>query len=182
MMEIAFISRFTVVLSHPLHALVAVLAAFLVFAGVGSWLAGRRDPEGHGSVAWPAAAIVALAATYVVALPPLTSALLGAAPGVKIVAAVGLVAPIATCMGMPFPRALARLRRLDPALLPWAWGVNGCASVIGAVLATGLAIHLGQTFVITCAALLYAAAAVALTRLERERGDGPNLHGGRPGC
>ena len=125
---------------------------------------------------------MALAATFVVALPPLTSALLGAAPGVKIAAAVGLVAPIATCMGMPFPRALARLRRLDPGLLPWAWGVNGCASVIGAVLATGLAVHLGQTFVITCAALLYAVAAAALTRLRRERRGEPNPHVGRSGC
>ena len=165
MMEIAFISRFTVILSHPLHALVVVLAAFLVFAGIGSWLAGRRDSGGRGSVAWPAAGIVALAAVCLAALPHLTSALLGAAPDVKIAAAVAVIAPIATFMGMPFPRALARLRRLDPGLVPWAWGVNGCASVVGAVLATGLAVHLGQTFVIGCAALLYATAAVALTRM-----------------
>ena len=183
MMEIAFISRFTVVLSHPLHALVVVLAAFLVFAGVGSWLAGRRDPgdEGRGSVAWPAAGIVVLAVACLAALPHLTSALLGAAPHVKIAAAVALVAPLATLMGMPFPRALARLRRLDPDLVPWAWGVNGCASVVGAVLATGLAIHLGQSFVIGCAALLYAAAALALTRMGREREDEPLSHGGPPG-
>ena len=184
MMEIAFISRFTVILSHPLHALVVVLAAFLVFAGVGSWLAGRRESagEGPGSLARPAAGIVVLAAACLAALPHLTSALLGAAPHVKIAATVALVAPIATLMGMPFPRALARLRRLDPDLVPWAWGVNGCASVIGAVLATGLAVHLGQTFVITCAALLYAAAALALTRMGREREDEPLSHGGPPGC
>ena len=181
MMEIAFISRFTVILSHPLHALVVVLAAFLVFAGIGSWLAGRRDPGGGGagSLAWPAAGIVALAVACLAALPYLTSALLGAAPDVKIAAAAALVAPIATLMGMPFPRALARLRRLDPGLVPWAWGVNGCASVVGAVLATGLAVHHGQTFVITCAALLYAAAAVALTRMGRERDDEPISHGGQ---
>ena len=183
MMEIAFISRFTVVLSHPLHALVVVLAAFLVFAGVGSWLAGRRESgEERGSVAWPTAGIVVLAVACLAALPHLTSVLLGAAPHVKIAAAVALVAPIATLMGMPFPRALARLRRLDPDLVPWAWGVNGCASVIGAVLATGLAIHLGQTFVITCAALFYAAAALAFTHMGREREDEPLSHGGPPGC
>lgn len=174
MMEIAFISRFTVILSHPLHALVVVLAAFLVFAGVGSWLAGRRESggEGTGSLARPAAGIVALAVACLAVLPHLTSVLLGTASHVKIAAAVALVAPLATLMGMPFPRALARLRRLDPGLVPWAWGVNGCASVVGAVLATGLAVHLGQTFVIISAALLYAAAALALTRMgaPRERG------------
>ena len=183
MMEIAFISRFTVILSHPLHALVVVLAAFLVFAGVGSWLAGQGNAGGEaaGALAWPAAGIVILAVACLAALPHLTGALLGAAPHVKIAAAVALVAPLATLMGMPFPRALARLRRLDPDLVPWGWGVNGCASVIGAVLATGLAIHLGQSFVIGCAALLYAAAAFALTRMGREREDAPLSHGGPPG-
>ena len=165
MMEIAFISRFTLILSHPLHAIVVVLAAFLVFAGVGSWLAGRREPE--GSVARPAAGIVAIAATYIIALPHFTDWLLGAPPGVKIAAAVVLVAPLATLMGMPFPRTLARLRRLDAALVPWAWGTNGCASVVGAVLATLVAIHHGQAVVIGCAALLYATAAGAARHMER---------------
>ena len=172
MMEIAFISRFTVILSHPLHALVVVLASFLVFAGIGSWLAGRRG-AGH-SLARPVAGIAVIAAAHAVALPYLTSWLLGAAPGVKVAAAVAFVAPLATLMGMPFPRALARLRRLDPALVPWAWGTNGCASVIGAVLATLLAIHLGQTFVIGCAVLLYVAAGVAVGRMAggRQIGEG----------
>ena len=167
MMEIAFISRFTVILSHPLHALVVVLAAFLVFAGIGSWLAGRRGRS--ESIARPVAGIVAIAAAYLVAFPHLTSWLLGAPAAVKITVAVALVAPLATLMGMPFPRTLDRLRRLDPALVPWAWGTNGCASVAGAVLATLLAVHQGQSFVIGGAALLYAASAVAAGRMARDR-------------
>ena len=181
MMEIAFIGRFTVILSHPLHALVVVLAAFLVFAGVGSWLAGRRgtgDSGDSGSITLPVAGIVALAAAAIAALPHLTSWLLGSSPGTRIAAAIVLVAPLATLMGMPFPRALARLRRLDPALVPWAWGVNGCASVVGAVLATLIAVHQGQAFVIAAAALLYAAAAVACGRMGRES---RNREGSREG-
>ena len=165
MMEIAFISRFTVILSHPLHAIVVVLAGFLVFAGIGSWLAGRH---GTGStIAVPVTAIVVIAAIYAAALPQLTNWLFGAAPGVKIAAAVTLIAPLATCMGMPFPRALDRLRRLDVGLVPWAWGINGCASVVGAVLATLLAVHHGQSFVIGCAAFLYAAAALCAARMGK---------------
>ena len=167
LMEIAFISRFTVILSHPLHALVVVLAAFLVFAGAGSWLAGRL--ETGQSVAYPVAGIAAIAAAYIVVIPHLTTWLLGASPELKILVAVILVAPIATLMGMPFPLTLARLRELDPDLVPWAWGANGCASVIGAVLATLLAIHFGQAFVIGFAALLYVAAAVAAARMHGRR-------------
>jgi hypothetical protein len=64
-------------------------------------------------------------------------------------------------MGMPFPLGLARLATRDDALIPWAWGINACASVIAAILATVLAIHLGFGVVILLAVLLYALAAVA---------------------
>ena len=38
-----------------------------------------------------------------------------------------------------------------PAWIPWAWGVNGCASVVSAILATLLAIHLGFVVVVLAA-------------------------------
>jgi hypothetical protein len=50
---------------------------------------------------------------------------------------------------------------VDARLIPWAWGINGCASVIAAVLATLLAIHLGFTAVVLAALLLYGLAAAA---------------------
>ncbi len=46
-------------------------------------------------------------------------------------------------------------------LIPWAWGVNACASVVAAILATVLAIHLGFGAVIVLAVVLYALAAAA---------------------
>jgi hypothetical protein len=46
--------------------------------------------------------------------------------------------------------------------VPWAWGLNGAASVLGAALATLLAVHLGFRAVVVLAFACYAAAAVAL--------------------
>ena len=163
LIEIAFIGRFTVILSHPLHALAVVLAGFLLFAGAGSYLSGRR---GSGaSIVGPIVGIVAVGTIYLLAWPSLSAVLVGAPGAVKVAAAFVLIAPLATLMGMPFPRAMARLNALDPSLLPWAWGINGCASVIGAVLATLLAIHLGYTVVILAGVVLYAAAAVFVERM-----------------
>ena len=163
LIEIAFIGRFTVLLSHPVQALVVVLAGFLVFAGVGSHLSARR---GSGaSIAGPVTGIVAIATVYAILSPWLTAVLIGAPPVVKIAAAIALIAPLATLMGMPFPRALARLNAVGPSLLPWAWGINGCASVIGAVLATLVAIHLGHTVVILSGVVLYLLAAVFIGRM-----------------
>jgi hypothetical protein len=62
-------------------------------------------------------------------------------------------------MGMPFPLGLRRLAEEAPDFVPWAWGINGFASVVSAVLATLLAIHFGFTVVIALALLLYVAAA-----------------------
>ena len=46
-----------------------------------------------------------------------------------------------------------------PDFIPWAWAVNGCASVIAAVLATLVAIHFGFAAVVLTALVLYALAA-----------------------
>jgi hypothetical protein len=72
-----------------------------------------------------------------------------------------LIAPLAFFMGMPFPLGLARVGSGRPALVPWAWGINGCASVVSAVMATLLAIQFGFTAVIAAALLLYLVAALA---------------------
>ena len=58
-------------------------------------------------------------------------------------------------MGMPFPLGIARIGRESPDLVPWAWGINGCASVIAAILATLLAIHFGFGVVVMIAIMLY---------------------------
>ena len=165
MIEIAFIGRFTVILSHPVHALVVVLVGFLVFAGAGSYLSARH---GTGtSITVPVIGIATVATTFALASPHMVSALIGAPAALKIGAALALIAPLATLMGMPFPRALARLNAVDPSLLPWAWGINGCASVIGAVLATFVAIHHGHTVVILAGSVLYLLAAVFVGRMAR---------------
>jgi hypothetical protein len=75
---------------------------------------------------------------------------------IKIILSIILIAPLAFCMGMPFPLGLSRLGVIYPGLVPWVWGVNGCASVLSAILATLLAIHLGFSIVIIIALIFYA--------------------------
>jgi uncharacterized membrane protein len=74
----------------------------------------------------------------------------------------GLIAPLACLMGMPFPLGLARVARESEDLLPWAWGINGCASVVASILATLLAIHFGFAAVVILAVALYLLAPLIL--------------------
>ncbi len=163
--EIAFIQKFTLFLAHPLYAVAVVLCAFLVFAALGSRWSARLRAEGKVPPAALAAAVIGgISLAYLAALPPLFTWLLPLPDGARIAIAIALIAPLAFAMGIPFPVGLARLAPQASALVPWAWGLNACASVVAAVLATVLAIHLGFVVVVVLAVLLYGAAAAAAWR------------------
>ncbi|MGH7887800.1 MAG: hypothetical protein ACREPG_08040, partial [Candidatus Binatia bacterium] len=70
-----------------------------------------------------------------------------------------VIAPLAYFMGRPYPAALQTLSERAPLLIPWAWGIHGCASVLGAVLAMVISIELGLSAVVYLAAILYLLAA-----------------------
>ncbi|MCK9382558.1 MAG: SAM-dependent methyltransferase [Sulfuritalea sp.] len=153
--EIPLLQRFSLFLSSPLYAAAVVLAAFLVFAGLGARFSARLAAQAR----WPFVAIVAIALLYVAALPPLLAQFMGLAQGWKILLTILLVGPMAFCLGMPFPLGLATVAARAEALVPWAWGINGFASVVATLLATLLAIHWGYSMVLLLAVLLYAIAA-----------------------
>jgi hypothetical protein len=161
--EIAFIQKFTLFLSHPLYAVAVVLASFLVFAGAGSAcslrMAERAAARDVRPVSIAVAGIVAIAALYLLLLPPLFGRFIGVADSARILISVLLIAPLAFFMGMPFPLGLRRVAERAPDFVPWAWGINGFASVVSAALATLLAIHFGFTVVIVIAMIIYIAAA-----------------------
>ena len=157
--EIAFIQKFLLFLHHPLYAIAVVLSSFLVFSGLGSAWLGRTSADNRGKLLGLAVTgIVVLGTLYLLLLGPLLEQLAALPDAVRILISAALIAPLAFCMGMPFPLGLARLAEHAPDLIPWAWAINGCASVISAVLATLLAIHLGFATVIAAALVLYALA------------------------
>ena len=159
-LEIAFIQKFILFLSHPLYAVAVVLSSFLIFAGLGSAWSGRLAAARGDRVVLGLAvgAIVLFGGLFLLLLPVVIPMLASLPDPVKVPVAVLSIAPLAFFMGMPFPTALARLGDESPGLIPWAWGVNGCASVISSVLATLLAIHLGFSLVVLAALALYGVA------------------------
>ena len=155
--EIAFIQRLILFLHHPLYAAGVALAAFLLFAGLGSaWSKHLSEFRGQrGAIFMGVGTISILGLLYVAGLSPLFKILADLPIWGRIGVCLGLIAPLAFCMGMPFPIALERLGEEGGLLTPWAWGINGCASVLSPILASLLAIHFGFRVVILCALLLY---------------------------
>jgi len=155
--EIAFIQKFILFLHHPLYAVSVVLSSFLVFAGLGSAMSVRWRNHLSGFRIFAGIALFSL--IYVFLLPGLFDRLIALPGGLKILVSASLIAPLALLMGMPFPRGLSVVSNTLPSWIPWAWGINGCASVMSAILATLLAIHLGFVAVVIIAVLLYLLAA-----------------------
>ncbi|KPK40522.1 MAG: hypothetical protein AMJ69_02040 [Gammaproteobacteria bacterium SG8_47] len=161
--EMAFLQRAIQLVHHPTYAAASTFAAFLLFAGAGSLCSARlcamRPP---GVVVLVATAAIALLGTLALSgFALLAEALAGSGLATRIAAAVTLMAPLAFVMGIPFPAAMARLGVEASAVMPWAWGVNGCASVLSAVLASLLAVHFGFQWVVSIAAGLYLVAGVS---------------------
>lgn len=156
--EIAFMQRLTLFLGQPLYAIAVVLSSFLVFGGLGSGATARIHSD-RVPLLVAAIAIVALLIARV-----LPSIALGLPDLAKIAISVALVAPLAFVMGMPFPIGLRRLAEAD---IPWAWGINGTASVLSSMLATLVAVHFGFSVLVALAAALYAIAGQQFARKAR---------------
>ena len=151
--EIAFLQKLVLLVHHPTVALAMVLTTFLLGAGAGSaW--SSRVPVGRSRRVLTGAVlgIVLLGALYGLVFDALISAQAAWPTAARVLVGAGLLAPLAFCMGLPFPLAL---RGLDEPLVPWAWGINGCASVVSATLATLLAVDLGFSAVLWLALALY---------------------------
>ena len=88
-----------------------------------------------------------------------------------------LIAPPAFLMGFPMPVAMTTLGRLGKDhMFVWAWGVNGCFSVIGAAAAPVIATNFGLAAVIEVAGLAYL---LGDSRLLRRHRFGPRSRRGR---
>jgi spermidine synthase len=158
--ELAFIQKFTLILSQPLYAVAVALCAFLIFSGLGSlYVQHRMKIESNliiPIILRRSVMLIGLITVfYIVLLPLVSSAIMALPESVRILSVFIIAAPLAFVMGMPFPLGFAMLQETRPHFMPWAWGINGCASVLSAMLAVLLAIDIGFNGVMLFAVALY---------------------------
>ncbi len=158
--EVATLQQFVLILGQPTLAMATVLATLLLACGVGSTLS-ERLPWGAGMIA-----LTALAALWPWLIPTVFGQALGLGLGVRWTLSVLTLLPLGFLMGIPFARGLAAIRPVTD-LLPWAWAINGGASVISGVLAVLLALSGGFSGVLWAGAALYGIAWLARPALIR---------------
>jgi hypothetical protein len=155
--EIPLLQRFILYLGQPAYAFAVVVSTILLASGVGSgYLSGRL------SLRMVLPLITALAIVYPLLLPHLFDATLRLPFAGRIVVTVVALFPLGMLLGIPFPRGLRLVGQTAPGLIPWVWAVNGCASVISAVLAAMIALTWGFSAVLWSAAGAYALAGMVI--------------------
>jgi len=181
LVEMVLVQRFILFLGHPVYAVTVVIFTMLAFSGLGSRvseklpivLLPRRLPQVLALV------VFALLGTLLI-LPPVTAAFFHADFTLRMVLAVLLVAPAGFLMGMPFALAVRLVAADSATAIPWMWGVNGGASVLGSILAACLSMNLGFTTTYGSGIIAYGvalAASAALVALLARRIQAPAAGG-----
>ena len=164
-LEMSLMQRFTLLMGDPLLAVAVVLSGFLFFSGCGS-LCSRQWTRSPSQAIIVAGVGIALVAPVVLWL---SQALLGIVStwntAGRFLLVLILLAPLAFLMGWPFPAGMLLLENWSRGLLPWAWGINGFASVAAAPLTVLLAMSLGFRLVLALAVMAYLLAVVLSLRV-----------------
>jgi spermidine synthase len=155
-LEVALLQKFGLFLGHPNYALSVVLAALLFATGMGSLLSGAIV-RALGGIRFASYALCAIVLVEHLVLMPLLPRLAGWSFAARAALVALLVAPIGILLGVFVPTALDRLKRDSPALVPWAWGVNGIFSVLAPVLAIAVSMSFGISALVLSALPVYLA-------------------------
>ncbi len=154
LIEVVAMQRFVLFLGHPGYAITVVLITFLIFSALGAAVAGRSD-DPRRTLRRALIMVLVLIATLGVGLPSFFDAFLMIPLAARIALTVVILAVPAFFMGMPFPSGLALLRERSSPMIPWAFGVNGGASVLASIAGIMIAMGSGFSLVFVVAGLMY---------------------------
>ena len=147
--EIALMQEFILFLGHPTYSVAFVLFTLLLFSGIGSYTSQR--------LMWKKGFLFLglFLCALILGLSPLIHLFLGIHLLVKVGIGLIFLAPLSFFMGIPFPTGITAI---DEDQIPYAWCVNGCASVCGSVLSVMVALSFGFKSVLILGLFCYSMA------------------------
>ena len=172
--EVGMISHFILALSNATVSASVLITGMLVFSGIGSFYSERFLDRSRSFMPKVFLAIFLILTLYAFTIDYALD-WIGTLPyALRIVLCLALLFPPAFLMGFPMPTAMTTLGRLGKDhMFLWAWGINGCFSVIGAALVPIVATSFGLPAVVLVGAIAYLVALPAffsvLMPLERGR-------------
>ncbi len=155
-LEMAWMQHFVLFLGHPIYALGVVLFVLLLSSGTGSFLTRKIGEKEALQNLWPSVSLLSLVVVvYALGLGHLFKALVGLPLFARISLAAITIAIPGLLMGRMMPLGIKVLSLHAPEIIPWAWGVNGAASVLGSVMAVAVSMNMGYTITQVSAVAAY---------------------------
>jgi hypothetical protein len=160
--EVTLIQKSILPLVNPSYAVAVVLTSILISSGLGSMMSSRFSLL-RTSIVLPL--LVVFTVIYSLLFPVLLDLISPYTITFKVMMVFFILLPIGLLMGIPFPAGIRILGERDDMLIPWAWAVNGCVSVIAPILTIMIAMSSGFKTVLWLGAAAYLTAYAALRRL-----------------
>ncbi len=154
--EVGMISHFVLALSNATVSASVLITGMLVFSGIGSFVSERFLDRARTVMPRIFLAIFLILTLYAFGIDYALD-WIGTLPyALRIALCLLLLLPPAFLMGFPMPTAMTTLGRLGKDhMFLWAWGINGCFSVIGAALVPIVATSFGLPAVVLVGAVAY---------------------------
>jgi hypothetical protein len=154
--EVGMIAHFILALSNTTVSASVLITGMLVFSGLGSYMSERFLDRARITMPRIFLAIFLILTLYAFTIDYALD-WIGTLPYLlRIVFCLLLLMPPAFLMGFPMPTAMTTLGRLGKDhMFLWAWGINGCFSVIGAALVPIVATSFGLPAVVLVGAVAY---------------------------
>ena len=176
LIEVSVLQRFVLLLGHPVYSLTVTLFSLLLGTGLGAAWSRRLDAGSlRRSGAIGIVIVAAIALLFIAIATPIVSWAIPFSRPARVLVAVVMLVPIGIALGIPMPTGMRMLSTQAPHLLPWAWGMNGALSVLGATLAIFIAMNWGFRITLLTASATYVIGLAAFLAATRPTGSEPKV-------
>lgn len=155
LLEVALMQKSVLVLGNPMYSIPTVLSSMLLGAGIGSGVSGRWRAGFIQKITFATILLVLAVCGFMAGFTLGAEALLRFDFAIRAMAVIVSILPIGFALGFFFPAGLQFVRDRARLFVPWAWGINGCASVYGSLVATIAAMWHGFNVVLAIGIATY---------------------------
>ena len=168
--EISIIQQFVLFLGNPADAIAITVMILLLSTGIGALISkkililfGEKTIYRTLMLFFPLMVLF-----YAWFIPQFTVIFLHRPFMIRIIYSTLALAPLGIFLGQFFPTGLTIVGEKNSSFIPWAYAINGVASVIASISSIILAMAYGFTFVFTTAAFCYFIACVSIYRFVQK--------------
>ncbi len=151
--ELPLIQKGSLILGHPTYGLTVGLFFLLLSTGLGSLFSKRITGIRGWQIVAPVVAGLICATLELIYQP-----LFEVPFFLRVSIYGGFVALVGLSLGSFLPWGLSQISANGSENVPWAWAINGGASVLGSVISVGLSMHLGYGQTLFAGLVCYAGA------------------------